>query len=88
MRYTVGCNYNIQNQTQSRANHSKDLGKGLARPAQTLNFKINLCRSDIKNKVGYKKSEIKIFVRKEKLKPPHGGGFPKDDPIQGGVRLK
>ena len=27
-----------------------DIKKSLARPAQTLNFKINLCRSDIKNK--------------------------------------
>ncbi len=58
-----------------RASHSKDCGKGLARLVTMFIFKLNLCKAEIKN-----------FVRKRKFKPPHGGSFPKDDPIQGGAK--
>lgn len=39
-------------------------------------------------RVDFCRSEIKIFVRKRKLKPPHGGGFPTDEPVQGGDKRK
>ena len=35
-------------------------------------------------RIDFCRSEIKIFVRKRKFKPPHERGFPIDEPVQGG----
>ena len=63
----------MKQKSQIRASHSKKEEKGFARPGMMLILRIGFCRS-----------EIKIFVRKRKFKPPHKRGFPTDEPVQGG----